>query len=155
MATETGVTMTTNPTPSPRRSLPVPTFDNARVADVMRYGLITCSPEADLKDVARTMVTNQIHAVIIKRPAPDDGSTAWGVVSDLDVLGTAHPGGIDMMAYEAAATPGVTVAPDESLARAAQLMREYATSHLIVVDRVTDEPLGVISTLDVAGALAW
>jgi CBS domain-containing protein len=147
--------MTTHPIPSHRRTVPVPTFDNARVADVMRYGLITCSPEADLKDVARTMVTNQIHAVIIKRLEPNAASTPWGVVSDLDVLGTAHPGGTDMMACEAAATPAVTVASDESLARAAQLMREYTTSHLIVVDRVTDEPLGVISTLDVASALAW
>jgi CBS domain-containing protein len=147
--------MTIHPTPSPRRTTPVPSFDHARVADVMRYGLITCSPEAELRDVARTMVTNHIHAVIIKRLDAEEGTTPWGVVSDLDVLSTAHPGGVDMVAYEAAATPAVTVAPDESLARAAQLMREYTTSHLIVVDRVTDEPLGVISTLDIAGALAW
>ena len=147
--------MTTKPITSPRSGFLTPSFDRARVADVMRYGLISCSPEADLKDVARTMVANHIHAVVIIEEESDDGSTPWGVVSDLDVLATAHPGGVDMMAGEAAATPAVMVGPDESLARAAQLMREHETSHLIVADTTTGQPLGVISTLDVAGALAW
>src|SRR6476660_8044015 len=126
--------MTTNQTPSPQGNFPMPTFDKARVADVMRYGLISCSPEAELRDVARTMVANHIHAVIVMREESDDEGTPWGVVSDIDVLDTAHPGGVDMMAGEAAATPAITVGPDESLARAAQLMRDNETSHLIVVD---------------------
>jgi CBS domain-containing protein len=146
--------MTTNPIPSARRS-PMPTFDNSRVGDIMRYGVISCSPQAELRDVARTMVANHIHAVIVELDESDNGWPSWGVVSDLDVLGTAHPGGVDMIAGEAAATPAVMVTPGDSLARAAQLMREHETSHLIVVDRTTGQPLGVISTLDIAGALAW
>jgi CBS domain-containing protein len=145
--------MTRTPNSAPRGSA-APAFDNARVADVMRYGLISCSAEADLRDAARTMVANQIHAVIIRHEEAGDGSTSWGIVSDLDVLAAAHPGGVDMMVGEAAAAPAVLVTSDESLARAAQLMREHEMSHLIVVDRITEEPLGVISTLDIAGALS-
>ena len=96
------------------------------------------------------MVTHHVHAIVITGIESDDGEPSWGVVSDIDVLSAAHPGGIDVMAGEAAATPAVTVGPEDSLARASQLMRENETSHLIVVDPVTEQPLGVISTLDVA-----
>lgn len=57
-------------------------------------------------------------------------------------------------AGEAAGSPIVTASPDDPLDRAAQLMREYSTSHLVVVDPVTDRPTGIISTLDVAAAVA-
>jgi CBS domain-containing protein len=53
-----------------------------------------------------------------------------------------------------AATPVVTVAPEETLVRAAQLMRENATAHLLVVESDTRTPIGVLSTLDIARALA-
>ena len=49
----------------------------------------------------------------------------------------------------------LTVAPDEALERAAQMMLEHRATHLVVVDPETDRPLGVLSTLDVAGVLAW
>jgi CBS domain-containing protein len=41
------------------------------------------------------------------------------------------------------------VSPRESLRRAAQLITEHATAHLVVVDPATGRPVGVISTLDV------
>ena len=40
------------------------------------------------------------------------------------------------------------------LRRGAQLMTEYGTAHLVVVDPTTSPPLGVLSTLDVARTLA-
>ena len=46
------------------------------------------------------------------------------------------------------------VTPTETLERAAQLMTEHATSHLVVVDVGLLRPVGVISTLDIAAALA-
>jgi CBS domain-containing protein len=46
------------------------------------------------------------------------------------------------------------VAPDETLARAGQLMSEHAVHHLVVVEPVQGHPVGVLSTLDIATALA-
>ncbi len=48
----------------------------------------------------------------------------------------------------------MTVSSDDTLTRAAQLMREYGTSHLVVVDPESATPLGVLSTLDLARVLA-
>jgi CBS domain-containing protein len=51
-------------------------------------------------------------------------------------------------------TPLVSVASDQPLERAAQLMAEYGSAHLAVTDPRTERPIGVISTLDVARAIA-
>ncbi len=50
--------------------------------------------------------------------------------------------------------PAVTIAPSESLDVAAQLMARTGVAHLVVVDPVERRPVGVLSTLDLAGALA-
>lgn len=47
----------------------------------------------------------------------------------------------------------VTVDPATPLPEAAELMDEHATAHLLVVSG--GRPAGVISSLDLAGALAW
>jgi CBS domain-containing protein len=36
-----------------------------------------------------------------------------------------------------------------------KLMREHGVSHLMVVDSARGVPVGVLSTLDVAGVVAW
>ncbi len=42
----------------------------------------------------------------------------------------------------------------EPLARAVQLMVEHEASHLVVVERRSRRPIGVLSTLDVARSVA-
>jgi CBS domain-containing protein len=46
----------------------------------------------------------------------------------------------------------LSISSAESLQRAAQLMTEHATTHLVVVDR-EGRPQGILSTLDIASAL--
>ena len=48
----------------------------------------------------------------------------------------------------------VTVEPADSVHDAAELMSDHEVDHVIVVDPVSDRPVGVISTLDVAQVLA-
>ena len=64
-------------------------------------------------------------------------------VSDLD----------EQTAGGTAASPVVMVTPTETLERAAQLMTEHSTSHLVVVDVGLLKPVGVITTLDIVAAL--
>ena len=47
------------------------------------------------------------------------------------------------------------MAPDEPLEAACELMRAHGVSHVMVVDPQQNQPLGVVSTLDVAGIVAW
>jgi CBS domain-containing protein len=134
----------------------MPQFEKATVADAMRPGIMSCRPDVPAIDVARMMATHHIHAVVvegIRLDALHGEQLVWGVVSDLDLARAAFTGIDDLSAGELAATEPVTIEPSEPLVAAAQLMDEHATAHLIVVD--ARRPIAMISTLDLAGALAW
>jgi CBS domain-containing protein len=129
----------------------IPSLRHARVSDAMRPGVVMCSSDTPMRDVARMMVTNHIHAVVV-RGVRDSG--AWGVVTDRDLLAVA-PGAEDQSAGATASEVLVTVSPDEPLEAARELMQAHSVSHVMVVDPGSNEPLGVVSTLDVAGIVAW
>jgi len=148
--------MTTPTIQPPHGSYLSPRYEKARVTDAMRLGIFTCPPETSLKEVAQMMATHHIHCVVVTDMAGrSDGKRPWGVISALDVARAAGPDSAERTAGETAATELITVAADEALSRAAQLMGEHDTSHLVVVQSTTGKPVGVLSTLDIAGVLAW
>ena len=51
----------------------MPSFQHARVADAMRPGLISCPPDSSMRDVARIMSTNHVHAVVVRGVAGGGG----------------------------------------------------------------------------------
>jgi CBS domain-containing protein len=127
------------------------------VADVMHRGVVSCPPGATLTEVARMMSEHRIHGVVVDGTRRDAGAehTAWGLVSDLDVAEAAAAGLDDEpTAAQMAARPAVVVAPDDLLSDAAQLMYDYDVHQLIVVTAGARRPVGVLSTLDVAAAVA-
>jgi CBS domain-containing protein len=125
------------------------------VRDAMHPGILTCPPEASLRTVAQMMAERRVHCIAVFGDAVkgERDGRLWAIVSDLDLVGAATSDLDERTAGAVAASPVVTVAPEETVERAAQLMREYATSHLIVVDPLSGQPVGVISTLDIAAAL--
>ena len=131
---------------------PPASLEGVRVAEAMHRGVVTCRPETSLQTVARLMAAHRIHAVVVE---PAAGTSAWTLVSDLDLV-AAVAGGLspDLTARQVSSTPELYVRPDENLVRASQLMRDYKTHHLIVLARRGDRPVGMISTLDVADVAA-
>jgi CBS domain-containing protein len=130
----------------------MPRFQHARVSDVMRTGILSCPPSASVREVARTMASHHIHSVVV-REAGEAGT--WSLLSDLDLVAAARRGDVeDLSAADAAAGEPVTVGADDALERAAQLMIERNAAHAVVVDP-TGQPLGMLSSLDIAGTLAW
>src|SRR6266508_2624880 len=130
-------------------------FGDLRVAEAMHAGLLTCPMDAPLESVAEMMSAYGIHCVVVfKDPDEAEGDSLWGVVSDLDLISIAATEDISRRTVgSSAASPALMVSADDTLARAAQLMREYGTSHLVVVDPESATPLGVLSTLDLARVL--
>jgi CBS domain-containing protein len=120
----------------------------------MHVGVLTCHRETPLAEVAATMSREQVHCIVVESGSGDAGE-AWGVVSDLDLVAAATVRELgEQTAGGSAATPLVLVAPAETLERAAQLMNEHATSHLLVVEPSVGRPVGVLSTIDIAAVLA-
>jgi CBS domain-containing protein len=121
-----------------------------RVQDAMHHGILSCSHEAPLAEVAGIMAKHRVHAVALTN---GEAERPKGIVSDLDVV-TAAANGEETTAGQAAATEPLTVSAEERLDRAAQLMSEHGVSHLVVLDGAGGFPIGVLSTLDIAAVYA-
>jgi len=134
-----------------------PALRGLRVADAMHPGLVSCPLDAPLRTVARVMATYRVHAVLVAAHGdaalPDNA--VWGVVSDADLLRAARAGELDRKtARESAGTPVHVVAASDALTDAAQLMSDAGLSHLVVIEPASRRPVGMLSTLDLARALA-
>jgi len=120
----------------------------------MHWGLVHCTPDATLREVASLMAEAVVHCVVVLE-LPGEGAALWGVVSDLDLVAAATVRSLDdQRAGGTAMTPAITVYPHESLETAAERMTTYDASHLVVVDDVHRRPVGVVSTLDLVRTLA-
>lgn len=95
------------------------------------------------------MASHKVHAVAVTGNA----NRPIGIVSDLDMVAAAADAE-DATALQVAATEPLSISTAEPLHRAAQMMAEHGTSHLVVVDASSGYPSGVLSTLDVAAAYA-
>lgn len=133
-------------------------FEHALVADAMRAGVLTCPPETSLRTVARMMAQYGVHAVVVTGVEPErDGDfeeRAWRIVPDAAIARYASAID-DVTAGGAAMEPVVTVVADDPLQRAADLMLEHGTSHVVVTDEATGRAVGILSTLDLARTLAF
>lgn len=136
--------------------IPFATLEGLQVADAMHPGVLTCPPETPLVTVARIMVEHRVHCVVVYGDPveADVDGRVWGIVSDLDLVTAVGSGRDEPTAGGTAASPVLTVGRDETLERAAQLMTEYSTAHIVVVEPSSDRPIGILSSLDLAGVLA-
>jgi CBS domain-containing protein len=128
-----------------------PSFRNATVADVMTPGIIACTPETPVETVAELMATHRVHAVAVGGIASN--RLVWGVVDSLDVVRALRRADADGDAAAISRQCVHGIEPDAPLSDAARLMDERNVAHLVVTD--DERPVGVISSLDIAGAAAW
>lgn len=133
----------------------MPSLEHATVADAMHPGVMTCDPDATLTEVARMMATHHVHCVVVIGIEHEHGeSLTWGIISDLDLI----KAGVDSAEHTAATMAAgeiITVEPTTPLREAAQVMLDNSDPHLLVIDARKQRPVGIISTLDIAGLLAW
>jgi len=137
------------------QAVPVP-FDAALVGDSMSRGIISCPPETPLRVAARMMATFGVHAIFVfgHQDGDEEAAGLWGVISDLDLVAATRLDLDTTTAGTTAVTPFVTVAADRPLGEAAELMAQHGIARLAVTDPLSRRPIGVISTLDVARAVA-
>lgn len=133
-------------------------LDHVTAAEAMHTGIVTCDVHAPLSSVARMMAAHRIHCVVVRNDAASvaetPGGALWGVVSDLDLIRLVAVDGVTgRTAGESAATPALVIRARDSLRDAARMMAEHEVTHLVVVNHAA-RPVGVLSTLDVAGVVA-
>ncbi len=116
----------------------------------MHSGIVECSEDTPLRELAGLMADHRVHAVVLTG-GPD--GRPIGVVSDLDVIGAIARGG-ELSAREVAATEPLSVSAEQPLDRAVELMAAHELAHLVVRDEASGRPAGVLSTLDIAAVYA-
>jgi CBS domain-containing protein len=127
---------------------------HVRASDAMHRGVLTCSPETPVGDVARVMAQHRVHCVVVQEPGAHSAD-AWSVVSDRDLMHAVTTEGTDdLVAARVAGTAVPRIGAAEPLTRAAQLMGEHGVSHLVVVGDASGRPEGILSSLDVAMVVA-
>ena len=131
-------------------------FETATVGDAMSHGVISCPPETPLRIVARMMATFGVHAIFVFEPGNEDDEAPhlWAVVSDLDLVAATQLDLDTLTAGSTAVTPLISIGTDHSIGEAGSLMAQYGIAHLAVTEPGTQRPIGVISTLDIARAVA-
>lgn len=143
--------------PGPARPLVSATrLSDTTVGQVMHPGIIGCSPDTPLYELAGRMADLRVHCIAVSgvgRRADGDEHLFWGLVSDMDVIHAAHRGELATPAGELAATKPIALPEDATLDRAATLMANHDTAHLVVVGR-SGLPSGIVSTLEVIRILA-
>ena len=117
----------------------------------MHAGIVSCSPDAPVSEVARMMGDHRVHAIAVAELGHGRPWGTWRIVSDMNLMAAVATGS-ELTAREMAATEAATVSADESLEHAAQVMSKHNVAHLVVLDSVGGYPVGIISTLDVASA---
>jgi crotonyl-CoA carboxylase/reductase len=124
------------------------------VREAMHEGVITCPVEAKLAEVARLLLENRIHAVVVTR---DD--TPVGVVSQTDLVlarqGRSRQQAAVLTAGDVMTPNPLTCEPDMLLADAVTLMARRGIHRLFVTE--PDEPrvpIGVLSFSDILKRIA-
>jgi len=116
------------------------------VREVMTENVVTLPGSAPLAEAAQRMRDADIGDVIVM-----EGDTMCGVVTDRDIVVRAIALGKDPQSSplsEICSHEVVTVAPDDSIDHAAQVMRERAVRRLPVVEG--GRPVGIVSIGDLA-----
>lgn len=134
----------------------MPSLEHATVSDAMHPGILSCEPDASATEVAQLMATHHVHCVAVVGISHEQPECfVWGIISDLDLVAAGIQDEREPTARDLAGQPVVTVEPSMPLREAGEAMLTYNVSHLVVTDGDTGRPIGILSTLDVAGVLAW
>jgi CBS domain-containing protein len=140
----------------------MPSIEHATVGDAMHPGILSCDGDATSTEVARMMATHHVHCVAVmgldQAPLSADRRReprVWGIISDFDLIGAGVSDGPEQTAAGLARHAAIIVEPSTLIHAAAQLMLTHRAGHLVVVDPGTQRPTGILSTLDIAGILAW
>lgn len=123
-----------------------------KIKDIITGKTHTCTPETELRGVAAMMVEHDCGAI----PVVGEGAKAapLGIITDRDIVARSLARGEDpeaLSARDAMTSNPVTVARDEDLERAMELMQEHQVRRLLVVDEA-ENLAGVLSLADVVRA---
>jgi len=121
-----------------------------RVGDWMHRGVITCPPDTPAAEVATTMDSADISALVVVNRQ----GAAVGVISRTDLINARfvqpymkHWRGLN--AEHLMTKPVISVSPETTVTEAVQMLNEKHIHRLVVVEDHV-KPIGILSVTDLA-----
>jgi CBS domain-containing protein len=121
------------------------------VGQAMHTGILTTSVDTPLAEVAHLMAERRVHAVAVADRDYDRRPLSF--VSVLDIAAAVAAGATDAVAGQAARSELQAISASDGIEKAAQLMADHQTEHLVVIDPASGRAEGIVSALDVAAVL--
>ncbi|PDV99574.1 CBS domain-containing protein [Candidatus Chloroploca asiatica] len=127
------------------------------VSEIMHHGVLTCSRDTPIQDVARQMADNDVSALIVVN---EDGDMI-GLISRTDLVNARlyeqywkHWRGLT--AGHIMVTDVVSVRSQDTMQDASKLMMERRIHRVVVLDHSDEgkKPLGILSVTDVVRDIA-
>jgi CBS domain-containing protein len=128
-------------------------MDEKTVRDWMHVGVVSCRPDTPVDEVADTMDTKDISALVVV----DDLGGAVGVISRTDLVNARfiqpylrHWRG--MAAEHLMSKPVISVSPETPIGEAARILQDRRIHRLVVVEESNGHarPVGILSVTDLA-----
>jgi len=122
------------------------------VRDVMHRKVISCRVDAPLKEVARTLDTEKVNALIVV----DEGGDLSGLVSQTDLVKLSEQDWEDLAAEDVMTTGVVTIIPDIPVQAAVELMLDNRIHRVVITQGglAPRRPVGVLSMSDIVREMA-
>jgi len=121
-----------------------------QVREIMSKDVICCTPDTNLRDVAKLMAEHDCGDIPII--STRDGRKPIGVITDRDITCRAVAQGrnpLEITAKDYMSTPVVTVTPEMALEDCCHVMEEHQIRRVPVVDE-RGACCGVVSQADIA-----
>lgn len=123
------------------------------VRDVMSHGVMTCTPETTVREVAQRMAEHKVNALVVVEEASGE---LEGIVSRSD-LARAYDQDYDAVTVEAVMSHDVeTIIPDIPISAAVLIMLDKGVDRLVIqhAKPAPQRPVGVLSLSDVVREMA-
>lgn len=119
-----------------------------KLSEIMTRDIEIVQPDDPLESAAKKMKNQDIGFLPVC-----DGATLIGVISDRDITIRALAEGMDasvMLSRDLMTTPAIFCYEDQDVTEAAEIMAKNQVRRLVVLDRESEQVVGVISLGDLA-----
>jgi len=120
--------------------------------DVMHRKVISCKVDTPLKEVAKTLDTEKVNALIVV----DESGDLSGVLSQTDLVKVCEQDWKNLVAEDVMTTDVVTIIPDIPVLAAVELMLDNRIHRVVITQGglAPRRPVGVLSMTDIVREMA-
>jgi CBS domain-containing protein len=121
------------------------------VGGIMEKRVLTVDWNSNTKDCAKSMAKRGVSSAVIVQ-----AGDALGIVTERDLVSKVMSEGLDaskVLVRDIMSTPLVTVPPEATMTKAAEVMAEYRIRRLVVID-ANGNLVGIVTAGDIARVIA-